>query len=184
MARVVPATGGQTELLEPSQPLADGVYCVHSGILSNTKPPPDFCCPFIVRGYGVPEVEKTAVEVGPTEVKLTILVRNSGRGEFDDGFIEVALRPARTPGRRAVSSPTRDSRCVPMAPIPANGQRQIELVWNIAGREPGKYSFQGHIDNEELQHRASLVGFRYHCLRSAALRRVGRKSSSRSRGRR
>jgi WD40 repeat protein/serine/threonine protein kinase len=156
-ARVVPAAGGQTGLLEPSQPLADGVYCCHSGILSNLKPPPDFCCPFIVRGYGVPEVEKTAVQVGPTEVKLTVLVRNSGRGEFDGGFLDVALQPA---GRRAVYSPTRDSQRVPMAPIPASGQRQIELLWNVAGREPGKYSFQGHIDDEELQHRVSLVGFR------------------------
>jgi WD40 repeat protein len=133
--------------------------------------------PFIVRGYGVPEVQKTAVEVGLTEVKLTVLVRNSGRGEFDSGFIEVSLRPGRTPGRRTSSTAQRDSQRVPMAPIPPNGERQIELVWNIAGREPGKYGFQGHIDDEELRHRASLAAFQ------TKLFEIGGAAKSRSKNR-
>ena len=71
-ADVVPRAGGPDDSFEPSKPLFDGVYCIHTGVLSNAEPSPERCCPFIVRGYGVPEVENYSAKFGPNNVKLTV----------------------------------------------------------------------------------------------------------------
>ena len=88
-AQAVPESDGKTEMsgpLHPTRPLPDGVYCLHTGILADSTQPPCFCCPFIVRGYGIPKIEKTQVEVQGSNVKLTVVVHNTGGGEFNDGL--------------------------------------------------------------------------------------------------
>ena len=156
-AQAIPDADERTETstrFQPTCPLPDGVYCLHTEILADSKSPPNFCCPFIVRGYGIPQIEKAGVEVGATDVKLSLVVRNPGLGEFNDGFIVATIQKQdgsrfEFQGRRHIN----------LVPIPAKGQRQVEAIWKTADWKPGIYHFHGHINYEQLWDANTLATF-------------------------
>ena len=139
------ADAGSAVRLRPTRPLEDGVYCLHSGILGDSEPPPGFCVPFIVRGYGIPKIEATRVEVQGSSAKLTLLVRNVGRGTFDDGLLVVTVQ--KKAGNR---SEFKDRKNLGVEPIPAGAQKSVETTWQTAAWEAGTYYFYGHINYVHL----------------------------------
>jgi hypothetical protein len=156
-AQAVPqadGVAGTSRPFQPTRPLPDGVYCLHTGVLADTSSPPDFCCPFIARGYGIPQIEKASVEVGARYVKLILAVRNAGLGEFNDGFIVATIQ--KHEGSRFVFQ---ERRHINITPIPPKEQRQFESLWKTADLKPGKYHFYGHINYEELWDANALATF-------------------------
>ena len=156
-AQAVPQAGGKTKTstqLQPTRSLPDGVYCLHAGTLAGSQPPPEFCCPFIVRGYGIPKIETATAEAGATDVKLTLVVRNSGLGEFNDGFIVATIQ--KQAGSRFEFQGRRHLK---IEPIPAKGQQTITSLWETDGWKPGRYHFHGAINYEELWDANRLATF-------------------------
>ncbi len=156
-AQAVPRPDGNARTLQPTRRLPDGVYCVHTGTLTDSKALPDFCCPIVVRGYGVPQIEKASAEVGATDVKLTVVVRNSGLGEFNDGFFVATLQMQT---REGTLPEFKGRQHFKIAPIGAKGQRQLECRWKIADLKPGEYFFAGHVNYEHLWDPNKLATFR------------------------
>ena len=156
-AQAVPPAGEKTAVprrLQPTRPLPDGVYCLHTGVLANSQPRPSFCSLFVVRGYGIPQIEKAVVELRATDVKLILVVRNLGLGEFNDGFVVATIQ--KQEGSRFESQGRRH---LDIEPIPAKGDRQIESIWKIADFKPGKYHFHGAINYKELWDPNKLATF-------------------------
>ena len=157
-AQAVPkASGieGTRKCLQPTCPLPDGVYCLHTGALADAEPPPQLSCPFVVRGYGVPEIKKAVAEIRGGDAVLTLVVRNTGRGEFNDGLLVVHVQKQLSTwftfeGR---------SKDIDMAPIPAQREGTIELAWKTADWKPGTYCFSGTINNRQLRDANKLASF-------------------------
>jgi serine/threonine protein kinase/WD40 repeat protein len=138
---VVDDTGrrGPSIRIRPTRPLSDGVYCLHTGTFG-AQTTPVFSVPFVVRGYGIPVIPATKVLLEGATTRLVVAVRNSGRGDFNDGHFTATLQKNETPRSRFMG------RKDPQFPlIPAGRQVFIETVWPIAGLEPGSYHFYGHI---------------------------------------
>lgn len=148
-------TEGSGDTFHPTRPLPDGVYCLHTGILDNSNPPPDFCCPFLISGYGIPKIEYAAAELRAGEVKLTLTVRNLGLGEFNDGFIVATIQQTRLGSRNVF----KERRHIDLAPIAAKQQRQVEAIWKTADWAPGTYYFHGHICYQQLWDANKLATF-------------------------
>lgn len=154
-AQAIPDVGAGTPgHFRPSRSLPDGVYCLHTGTLANSEAPPAFCSPFVVRGYGVPRVERVGVTHEGTNVKLDVIVHNEGSGEFNDGLFIVTLQK-----KGARRSTFKDRRNLGMEPIPANEQTNVETTWETADWEPGTYYFYGHINYKHLWDANELARF-------------------------
>jgi hypothetical protein len=140
--------------LGPTRPLPDGVYCLHTGELANSKSPPSFCCPFIVRGYGIPQIEKAVANVRGGSATLSLVVRNTGLGELNDCFVVATVQK-----KQGSRSEFKERRHIKIPPIPAGGQRKIESVWETTDWKPGVYYFYGHVNYDELWDANTLAEF-------------------------
>ena len=107
-----------------------------------------------MRGYGIPKIETATAEAGATDVKLTLVVRNSGLGEFNDGFIVATIQ--KQAGSRFEFQGRRHLK---IEPIPAKGQQTITSLWETDGWKPGRYHFHGAINYEELWDANRLATF-------------------------
>jgi hypothetical protein len=156
-AQAVPRGNDRTKAsveLQPTRPLPDGVYCLHSGILADSKPVPEFCSPFMVRGYGVPKIQKTSVKTEAADAKLMLVIRNDGLGEFNDGFLVATVQKKEASGDKFSGR-----RHVDIPAVPVKGERLVEVIWNTADLEPGTYCFYGHINYHELWDINTLAEF-------------------------
>ncbi len=140
--------------LRPARSLPDGVYCLHTGSLTDSKEVPQFCAPFIVRGYGEPEIERTEVELKGKVVTLRVVIHNAGGGQFNDGLLIATLQKKEQHRPRF-----KQRRNLTMEPVPARGRTTVETMFNANDWEPGTYYFHGHVNYRHLWDANRLCSF-------------------------
>ena len=136
------------------RPLPDGVYCLHTAFLRTLNSLPVFAPRSLFAGTASPRSKRRSAEVRATDVKLILVVRNLGLGEFNDGFVVATIQ--KQEGSRFEFQGRRH---LDITPIPAKGDRQIESIWKIADFKPGKYHFHGAINYKELWDPNKLATF-------------------------
>jgi serine/threonine protein kinase len=140
---VVVRVEGDIQYVVPTRDLPDGVYCLHTGEFSQGAEAvaPQFCAPFIVRGYGEPETGEVAVSHKGKAVGLSVKIKNKGKGEFDDGFLVMTLQKLSSSG-----SEFKGRQNIDLKTIPASGEVESVSRWDMSDEEPGTYYFHGHVN--------------------------------------
>lgn len=141
---VATETSGFGEL-QPDLALADGVYCLHTDTLSEDAPP-TFSVPFVIRGWGEAEVNKSVVRSAGRSVTLLLDVHNSGQGDLNDASVRVTLQKQQ--GSRANFIDSQEQ--WPDA-IPSSQTDTLTFNWDSGQWKPGVYYFYGYITDRFLR---------------------------------
>ena len=144
---------GNVQYVVPTSDLADGVYCLHTGQFSKGEGAvvPQFCAPFIVRGYGKPQTGAVVVQQQGKAVELSVKIKNEGKGEFDDGFLVVTLQKLSSSRPKFMGRQN-----LKLKTISANGEVECVSHWDMSKAEPGTYYFHGHVNYTYLYDANSL----------------------------
>jgi hypothetical protein len=142
-AQAIPVEKGKAGPRRSTFQLTDGVYYVHAGLLVESRGPQEFACPFLVGGWVAPRVEKTTVNVGANDVRLRVVVRNEGTGQFH-GAVSASIQK---PEWMHVPPDARQQRGLP--PLPPGGAAEIELAWKRSDLAAGSYRVQGFVDHSD-----------------------------------
>jgi hypothetical protein len=147
---------GET-VLQSHRQLPDGVYCLHTGEFSDQSEVPDFAAPFVLRGWGQPEiVGQPAVQITQNGQRgqLTLTILNQGKGQFNDGLLVVTLQKAKGQygefkGRKNVS----------LQAIPPGSTKAFSVEMELRGLEAEQYYFYGHVNYIHLFDANALCEF-------------------------
>lgn len=149
--------GGTENRYLSSRPLADGVYCLHSGTLSRREELPAFSVPFAIRGWGEPEIDEARIDQENNGLTLNVPVNNSGLGEFNDGFMVITLQKVIKGKSKAKFQDRRHAQIEPIAP---GEVFEVVTMWDTSDWEPGNYYFSGHVNYQYLYDANSLAVFK------------------------
>ena len=152
-----PANADSDTVVHVDRELPDGVYCLHTGEFSDLAVRPDFAAPFVVRGWGQPEIvgePRVEITQDGRRAQLSLTILNQGRGTFDDGLLVVTLQKAKGEYGEFKSRQNRDLEAV--AP---GTTKTVSVQMEVAGLEAGEYYFYGHINYRHLWDANTLCEF-------------------------
>ncbi len=132
--------------------LPDGAYCLHSGSLDPAGPLPQHCYPFMIGGFGIPEVTQVSFPNPGDGPVLNVDIANTGEGAFHHGMLVAVLakKDGRFVRRLNLSLPE----------IAAGGTSQALVDFRKTDLEPGEYYVHGHVNYVWLYDANELCEFR------------------------
>ena len=128
--------------VKPTKVLPDGIYCIHTGEFAKGRPAPAFAAPFVIGGLAEMTVAETKVSIENGKARLTMVLKNAGEGEFNDGtFMMTLQRINPEKGKSAFSGRWNDR----LPKVAAKGTGTYEKEVPTSAWVPGPYYFSGHI---------------------------------------
>lgn len=105
-----------------------------------------FSVPFVIRGWGIAEVEKSVVRAERRRVTLLLDLRNAGKGELNDASVRVTFQR-----QRSATADFIDSQEEWPEAIGPSETKTLTFLWNSGQWEPGIYYFYGYVTDRFLR---------------------------------